>query len=207
MARTTEETKATDEVVTMKASDLAALIARLEKLETNPQGGITMDALAAAFSKSQGDMIQELKTVGVFPEIAEKDYKPVTDNNPTGEPKLKHVNARGVEREVFWHTTLDPILQSNEEIAAWNKIQNDCEARDGLWTARVDKTGPKPGGRLIVRTNDLTMDARHNMPSELAVATELAGGERTMDHASLLAAYKALAAKVSKLEGAAEAAA
>jgi hypothetical protein len=167
-----------------------ALQSRLEKLESNNQGGVNADLIKEIFAQNQQGNADLIKTLQkAFPEVSETDYNAITDLNPDGEKvlqrgvgELMHQDAQGREREVYWHTTLDWRQQTPEEIRAWNKIQSDCESRNGRWTARIIRDGgTKPGGRLLVKTSDNSRDARASMPSELAVALELGGGRRTVD--------------------------
>lgn len=87
------------------------------------------------------------------------------------------------------------------EVELLNQFENNREARNGQWTAILDRKGTRP--RLLIQfpaTDIMQMDS---IPPLTLLLKALLHGEKSIDPDNLLAEIKALRDKVSKLEMAA----
>jgi hypothetical protein len=104
--------------------------------------------------------------------------------NPLGErdnarPQLKH-------KVLFCGMELDREELTLGEIELFNKFEHSCVARNGSWRADV-KPGAKGGkSELTISIPVATTDDRMELPNGISlILTELLGGEKAVDPASL----------------------
>ena len=180
----------------------AQLMAALEaKIETAaPASGFTADQLeqmltrvTSAAAEPSNILARKLK-----PENADHLHASAFEHPLGGLEKPKPELAREV---VFMgrvrkdDLTYAEVLAVNALSASLTRSQRRI-CRDGLWKAYVsddDKT-------LTISVPAKTIDDRQDLPSFLAIVTELTDGARALDQADILAELTLLRAQVSDLQ-------
>ena len=171
-------------MVTMSTEQLQALIASLP----NSGGGITSADLKALLD-SQKEEREQSRSV----RHSNADHPHVSAfSHPLGD--LKQPKPK-LARETYFnnHRESEDEL-TPAEIEAFNAITHTCEAREGLWTARVK------GNRLLINVPSYTMDDRMNLPDGLVlILTELAHGKKAVTPADMLQQIADLRAQLERM--------
>lgn len=173
-----------DEAIQAKTQAEELLMRLIEKLsEQSSQAGLSAEQLEAILTKvglsTAEGMRQSLK-----PENADHEHISVfftkQDRARYGsweqKPKLtRKTFFAGIEEK---EDRLTPA-----EIEAYNAITTNREARNGLWQAKIEKTG---GNEQLFITVPLNTDARIDLPPLVLILHELNGGRSTQDVHGLL---------------------
>lgn len=164
-------------MVSMTTEQLQEL---LSSVKGGGGGGLTGADLKAIL-ESQDKKAQETRAV----RHSNADHTHVSAfSHPEGDlknPKPKLQGPDGKPRETYFnnHRESEDEL-TPAEIDAYNAITHTCEAREGLWKARVSSR------RLLIDVPSYTMDDRANLPDGLVlILRELAQGERAVTPADM----------------------
>lgn len=87
-------------------------------------------------------------------------------------------------------------LLTPEEIEAFNAFEHNCTARDGAWTATIERNGTTE--RLLIDHPSKTPDDRMNLPNGLLlILRELRQGPESVDVGSMAARLARLEAQLA----------
>jgi hypothetical protein len=149
---------------------------------------LTNEGLAAALGpmmETVGQSLSDragLKSNDSNPEISVFSY-------PEGErarPKPRLVDRNGKNRKTYFCGTQQDFQQlTPAEILAFNAIQTDCEARGGMWTAKVKMNGSTEELHVEVPIGD--SDALRSLPPLVNILYEVGSGKKALDFNQLVA--------------------
>jgi hypothetical protein len=157
--------------------DSTALLAEvLQKLAERP-AGLSAEQLATILASNAESTRKALK-----PEIAA--HPDISAFNPLGE--RDHPRPKLLHKVMFCGMELDAEELTLGEIELFNKFTHTCLARNGSWRAEV-RPGAKGGkSELVISIPVATTDDRMELPNGISlILTELLGGEKAVDPASL----------------------
>lgn len=139
--------------------------------QTTPeQPPVWLAQLLAAMPQSQGMTPDQLKAIveaaGVNTAQAMKtSLRPQNDNPPPNSVYHPLGMEKGtLSRETFvCYVKQAEDLLTPGEVASFNSIDRDCDARDGRWTARLERNGS--GERLFIMFPCKSIDDRMDLPN------------------------------------------
>lgn len=175
-----------------------ALIAKIQEIAVS--GGTTgmtaeqFQEILATNAKEHADAINKmvLPENKITPQVSVFSYP----EGETARPKSRLMDRRGNDREtIFCGARQREELLTPAEIDAFNAITENVSARDGKWFARVRREGTKE--YLWVHCPCADVDQRMELPSLLAILTELKSGPRAVDLEILTTELKSLRDKLA----------
>jgi hypothetical protein len=151
--------------------------AKVEKEAEEQDGGATLtfeqlkDLMVGVAEGSSRAMHKELRPSNpTFPDVSA--YNPLGERDHPRPDLTRPTYFCGGEQRREWLT--------REEIDAFNAIKTDCVAKDGRWTARIqrDNSGQP---RLFVNVPHRGIDQRAELPPLLIILRELVEGPELND--------------------------
>jgi hypothetical protein len=172
MAKATETTPETP-ASPITVADLLEVI----KASQGTQQGITAEQLATILEGNAQSTRKALR-----PEI--ERHPDISDFNPLGE--RDHPRPRLVNKVIFGGMELHEDELKVGEIELFNRFTHSCVARNGAWKADVTPSVKGGKGELKISLPIATTDDRMELPNGMSlILTELLGGEKAVDPASL----------------------
>lgn len=166
---------ATTEKANTGANDLAeALLLAMGKMQ--PTGGLTPEQLKDILAANAESTRKALRPEGPHPDISVF--------NPRGE--REHPRPKLAHKVMFCGMELDEDELTLGEIELFNKFTHSCVARNGSWRADLKLSAKGGKHELVIAIPVATSDDRMDLPNGISlILTELIGGEKAVDPASL----------------------
>lgn len=184
---------AKDTIDTTTATVLELLIDKINSLQTNGGSSISADQLERLIEKAgaSADALREKL-------IPENKISPgISVYAPFGEAKKVPLRR---ETHFCGHTQRSDNL-TPEEVAAFDAITRDCEARNGSWRARVVKKGLREA--LFVECDEMVdRDRARDLPPLVNLLTELNEGPVSVDLVALRKQVDELRAQLAAVNAA-----
>lgn len=165
------------------AAVLELLIDKINQLQTSG-GGLTTDQLDRLLKETAGNTAAAMRTA-LLPENA------VTDGISAFAPEGVAAKPKLSRRTVFCGQEQRDELLTPEEVHAFNAIDQDCEARDGRWWAKIGRDGLNP--ILFVHCAEAAdRDVARDLPPLTVLLMELRRGPKAVDLVALTAQLEAM---------------
>jgi hypothetical protein len=179
------------------AKVLDALITKISSIQAGG-GGISATQLEEILKKQAGDSAEAFGRML----IPENKVHPGISVYSHPEGELKRPKTKLSRETIFCNARQYEDQLTPAEILAFNDITVECEARGGLWWAKILKNGTKDVLWVHVPCADL--DDRMSLPSILAILTELKQGPTAVDLDTLAKQMAELKEQLAKAQAAAK---
>lgn len=187
---------ASDGVITLKMSDLEAMLTRVASIAASAGGGpMAKDNLAlaiAAMENLKGEVARNRIHSNSISDYHGKSVFAPDGKAEKRDHKLRYKNVFFLGDQLR-EESLTPL-----EIDKLNEITEDKDARDGAWTAVLTRESGKPV--LTINAPYGTMDARKMLPSLLEMCEELLNGKDTLNPHSLMSRLHDAEQKIQQLQ-------